>query len=143
MKKNILRDCLRIAREKNDLHPEWGNFMHYAFIIQGNKIIEMGMNRPVSGDYRKMLKCMGYRDDTKLHAEIDAYFKAKGHPDFDFSKKFECVNIRLNKIGQIKNSSPCSICARNLLLFGCKDVYFTDDEGFKRTKVGTKHAEAA
>ena len=138
MKKNILRDCLRIARDKNTpvLHPEWGNFMHYSFIIQSNKIIEMGMNRSVSGNYHKTIMCMGYHDKSKLHAELDAYFKAKGHPDFDFSKKFECVNIRLNKFSEIKNSTPCDVCARNLLLFGCGDIYFTDDFSFHKVRLG-------
>jgi len=138
VKRNILRECLRRAIKKNPNHPEGfkGCYRHYSFFIQGNKIIEMGMNRTndVFGD--NYLISLGYKSCSKIHAELDAFHKSKGHPDFNLSSRFECVNIRLAKDGSPKQSAPCSVCTKNLLRWGCKAVYYTTDEGITKLNLG-------
>lgn len=128
MRKRILKQCVRLAREKNtpDLHPEFGNYHHYSFIVQDNKILEMGMNRkgpPPAG--------FGYNQEFgKIHSETDAYKKAKGI--IDPSKPFEIVNIRLNKKGNLRMSKPCRCCSSFLDAVGCRSVYFSTNDGFAK-----------
>lgn len=119
MKRKILEACLRKAIEYLPKHGE--PYRHYTFVICKNKIIEWGLNRRGSP-----LTFLGYADHTKMHSEVDAYFKAKGLLD---KQSFEVVNIRLNMDGSIKNSQPCSCCCEFLKNFKCNRVWFTTGMG--------------
>lgn len=125
MRKRILKQCLDIAIKNNteEKHPEWGNYHHFSFIIQDNKIVEWGVNRV--GD---PLTHFGYSPLSKIHAENDAMRKAKGI--LDKNKPFECVNIRLSKQNELKVSAPCECCYNFLKILGCKKAYFTTPVGF-------------
>ncbi len=129
MRKRILRECLRIARAKcNPNHPQYGCYIHFSFIVQDNKIIEYGVNRegtPLEG--------FGYPEFGKIHSENDAYRKAKGV--LNNQKSFEVVNIRLNKQGETRLSKPCECCYAFLGVVGCRDVYFSTEEGFEKVSL--------
>lgn len=127
MKNTIIRDCLRIAEQKNNTedHPRWGFFMHYSFIVQDNKLIEWGVNR--MGD--PFIK--GYHKDAYIHSETDAYRKAKGL--LDPKKPFEVLNIRLNKLNELRNSKPCPCCYAFIKSMGARHIYFSTDVGFVKT----------
>lgn len=126
MKNTIIRDCLRIAEQKNnpDDHPQYGFFHHYSFIIQDNKIIEWGMNRDGSPFIH------GYHDSSKIHSEVDAFRKARGL--LDPKKPFEILNIRLNKTNQLRNSKPCKCCFSFIKAMGASKIYFSTDVGIAK-----------
>jgi hypothetical protein len=132
MKKSLIRECVRIAREKNnpDTHPEWGNCHHFTFVIQRGKIVEYGMNRagpPPVG--------LGYNTEFgKIHSEIDAMRKAKGI--LDPNSPVDIVNIRLNKQSELRLSKPCRCCAGFLELLDVRYVHFSTDIGFARLRIG-------
>lgn len=123
MNKQILNRCLRIARKRNteELHPEYGNFHHFSFIVQNNKIVEYGTNSSGVVTYSKF-----YTRQSKTHAEANAYKKAKGLLD---PGSFEVVNIRLNRAGDLRNSAPCSGCLSLLKVMGANKIWFTIREG--------------
>jgi hypothetical protein len=123
MKSKILKNCLEIARRHNNSlkHPQWDCYKHFSFIIQNNKIVEWGMNR--KGD----AYVNGFNDYSKVHSEIDAYFKARGL--MDKSDPFEIVNIRLTKTFRIKSSNPCKCCWNFMKKLNCKRIWFTTDLG--------------
>jgi hypothetical protein len=128
MKRSIMRECIRIAEEKNtpELHPEWGNFHHFSFVIQSNKIVEYGVNRtgaPPIG--------LGYNPEFgKIHSETDAYRKARGILDPNIH--FDIVNIRLNKKNMLRLSKPCKCCFGFLQSLNCKSIHFSTDTGFAK-----------
>jgi len=129
MKNTILRECLRIAIERNPTHPEWGHYHHFSFIVQANRILEWGINRkgPPLTQY-------GYKRFGKLHSETEAFRKAKGI--LDHGKKFEIVNVRLNRSGDVRLSKPCKTCYSFLKSVGdCGYVWFTTDVGWARIKI--------
>lgn len=130
MKKSIFDTCSNTAISKLYKHPELGNFMHYSFIVQNNKIIEWGTNRRVCPakhfGYNK--KCTDVDFVPKRHSELDVYFKARGL--LNKTKPFEIINIRLNKKGQLKLSKPCSCCYELLKALGCKNFYYSSAVGF-------------
>lgn len=104
------------------------NYCHFTFIVQDNSLIAYGTNRRASP-----LTFLGYESHTKMHSEVDAYFKAKG-----IMKKepFEAVNIRLTKTGAIRNSRPCKCCFAFLRGSNCKRVWFTTNlENFARMDI--------
>lgn len=128
MKPNILRECLRLAKEKNSMRKDT-NFRHYSFLIQKNKIVEMGQNI----SYANSMTYFGYPERSGIHSECLAYKRAKGIMDHDLS--FEMVNIRLSKSGIIRMSKPCECCYNFLQTQGCTMVYFSTDVGFAKLRI--------
>jgi len=126
MNKRILRKCLHIS--KDYLHKHEETYKHFSFIVYNDSIIEWGTNR-----CRDALKFLGYESHTKMHSEVDAYFKARG---LIGRNQFEVVNIRLTKTGIIRNSRPCSCCFEFLRGLNCKKIWFTTDlENFARMDI--------
>jgi hypothetical protein len=127
MKRKMLDICLQIA--KSNLHKHAEPYRHFSFVIVDNRVVEWGTNRRGSP-----LTHLGYDRYTKLHSEIDAYFKARGLIGNQCS--FEIVNIRLTKGGIIRNSKPCRCCFEFLKGLKCKRIWFsTDLENFARMDV--------
>lgn len=120
MKATILRECVRIAREKNLKRS--GNFRHFSFVIQRNKIVEYGMN---VGRAKPPIH-FGYPEKAGIHSETFAYKRAKGLLN---GESFEMVNIRLNRSGDLKLSKPCPCCYALLQDVGCVAVWFSVDGG--------------
>ena len=125
MKKYILEECHRIALNniKQKKHPQWDCYKHFSFIIQNGKIIEWGMNRSAE-------PLIGYPEWGKLHAECDAYFKAKGL--LDTSDPFGVINIRMGINGNLKISKPCNCCQQFLKRLNCREIWFSTELGFAR-----------
>lgn len=127
MKRTILRETVRIALEKLPRHPQYNYYPHFTFVVQSNKILEMGMNSdnapPVHLGYMGQLK-----DGTpKTHSEYNAYRKVKGI--LNPNKGFEIVNIRLNRQPVMKMSAPCGCCYGFMQALGCTDCYFSTELG--------------
>lgn len=127
MKQSILYECLAIAKKKVPNHKYIGRKYHYSFIIADNSILEYSPNTN-----HVVPKHFGYEariggNEAFCHSEIAAYQKAKG---LLLGRKFEIVNIRLNKSGEIRLSKPCSVCFTVLRGLGCKKFYFSSEIGF-------------
>ncbi len=126
MKRNILSECLRMAHKVHGpSHPSWGQkAVHYSFVVQDNKILEMGVNRPDC----KPPRHYGYPSHADIHSEIDAWRKARGILE---DKQWEIVNIKLTKIVPLfpeADAAPCIKCLRFLREQGCQHFYFTTNE---------------
>lgn len=122
MKKKLLSLCLNIALQNNSKHPEFGFYHHFSFIIQDNAIRDWGCNRK-----REPMQYLGYQIHTKMHSEVDAYFKARGL--LDKSKNFDVINIRLTKTNKIVRSDPCPCCYNFLKKAGARKIFFTTSLG--------------
>jgi hypothetical protein len=127
MKKSLLKLALHTANKMLYKHPQFNHYIHFAFLVQNEKIISIGKNHlgipPKHLGYHKRIN-----DVPKTHAEWDAYKKGKGL--LDKSKPFECINIRLNKKGELKLSKPCCCCYDVLKELGCKKFYYSWDNGW-------------
>jgi tRNA(Arg) A34 adenosine deaminase TadA len=121
MKRKLLLECLSIATKNNPKHPESDCYRHFSFIIQKNKIVTWGTNRRSSP-----LTFLGYPAYSKMHSEIDAYYKAKGIMD---RTGFEVINIRLTKSNNLKESTPCKCCYAFLKHLGCNRIWFSTSMG--------------
>lgn len=129
MTNQILTECLRTAYRLSPRHPEriskYKGYILFSFVIQGNKIIEHGMNR--GGNVTPLI---GYKDHQKLHSENTAYFKARGL--LNRRKPFDIVNIRLSRAGIIRLGAPCGCCCSFLKQLGCSRVWFTTEAGWAK-----------
>lgn len=126
MKQTILKECIRISREKN--HQRDSDFRHFSFIIQKNKLVEWGMN---VAKVPPMIH-FGYSKTSGWHSEVNAYRKAKGILE---DGSFEIINIRLNKQGILRLSKPCKCCYNFLQELGCSVVWFSTDVGFAKLRL--------
>jgi tRNA(Arg) A34 adenosine deaminase TadA len=128
--KKLLRDALRIAREKLPRHPEKGigAFLHTSFIVLEGKIVSYGFNRS-----HEPAVHLGYgsrltdKDQPpKTHAEMTAWTKARG---LIGNRRFHILNVRLNRDGAVKMSEPCPVCAQLFPILGCCGFYYTNTLG--------------
>jgi len=124
MTKNIISECIRIAKYKIKNHP-LKEKKHFCFVVQGNKIISIGMNRNESARTE-----MGYPPYSKRHAELDAWMSAR--KIYDKFKKFEIFNIRMNNSGDLRMSKPCQCCHTIMAEYGCSKAYFTTKFGIAK-----------
>jgi hypothetical protein len=127
VKRTILRECLRIAKAKLPRHPQFAYYPHFSFIIQDNKLIEWATNTSHQPPIHLGYEARIMDGKAKTHAEFNAYRRAKGI--LISGAPFECVNIRLNKQGEMKMSAPCSCCHAFLGELGCINCYFTNGDG--------------
>ena len=133
MKNSLIRESLRIAREKLPRHPERMHWPHFSFIIQNNKIIEWKTNNNA-----EPARHLGYHTQlengmAKTHAELNAYRAAKGL--LNQNKPFETINIRLNRQGEIRLSAPCKCCFTFLKTMGCSQCWFSTDVGMAKVRM--------
>jgi len=118
MKRKLLSECLSIAVKNNHKHPEGDCYHHFSFVIQSGKILSVGQNKRASP-----FTFLGFQSYSKMHSEVDAYYKAKGIMDKDV--KFEVVNIRLSRQNHIRVSNPCKCCYAFLKHLGCNRIWFS------------------
>lgn len=130
MKNGLIKEALRIAREKLPSHSQFFHWPHYSFIVQGNKLIEWSYNTSNAPKIH-----FGYSTQldgglSKTHAELNAYRVAKGL--LNHQKSFEIINIRLSRQGEIRLSKPCKCCFTFLQAMGCSQCWFSTDVGFAK-----------
>lgn len=124
MKKSILTNCLKIAKDELEGHPQYNCFPHWTFIIKNNQIIGKGYNKKHEPN-----KCFGYHKveeesfRPKWHSELDAIFNCKR-----YLEGCEIVNIRLNKLKETRIAMPCKTCFKILCSNNVKRIYFTTNE---------------
>lgn len=123
VKRSLLQECLSTSRNKQlrGNHPDWEGYNIYSFLVQKNKILSCGFNRMAENPLN-----YGYESYSNLHAEVDAWKKAKGI--MDRSLPFELINIRWSKGMRIRISKPCVNCYELLSSLGCRRFYFTTNE---------------
>jgi len=121
MKSSLIDYCIRIVKSKhNSTHPCWKyKSQHYSFIVVNDEVISMGMNRPAD-----VPKHFGYPACAMLHAEVDAYRRARHRIG---NRGFEILNIRLSKDKKVRISAPCPACMNLMFANGCTKIYYTTD----------------
>lgn len=129
MRKSILYEAINISIANIEKHPNRKNFIHYSFVVQG-KIIEWGTNnnKVPALHYGYHSRIEDHRFKPKTHSEVAAYWKAKGL--LERNRSFDLINIRLNRMGQMRNSKPCFCCYGLLKALGCDTFYYSTEDNF-------------
>lgn len=96
---------------------------HSAAIVLKGQIISIGHNKYKT--HPIMLKYGKNDKSIYLHAEIDAIVKAINNHGVEVLKKCHLYVLRINKMGQIDKSCPCSGCQRAIEAFQIKKVCYT------------------
>ena len=135
MRSNLIKTCINIARDNINKHPcvdMRQKFLHFSFIVSGSSILGHGVNMP---DHPNMVLkariAKFFREEHQsYHAEIAAYYKAERLIN---GKRFDVLNIRVNRHGILRMAKPCSCCFAMLKELGARNFYYSSDVGFLRT----------
>lgn len=114
-----------------DLFP--GRNLHLSFIIYKGRIICIGQNskktHPVNLRNPKIsqdgLDISSFRG---LCSEYSAIRKLKNLTNIK-TGKCSLINIRINKLNEIRNSRPCNSCLGLLAFFKFKSIHYSNDAG--------------
>lgn len=95
---------------------------HISFIVDKNKILSVGWND--GWKTHPLAKKHGYRFSS-IHSELAAIIRI----GIDNCHGLTLINVRVNSLGEIRISKPCSICQSWLSTLGLKQIYYTNNEG--------------
>jgi deoxycytidylate deaminase len=142
---DILKDE---SRRSNMVHHK-----HAAMIVSGGKILSIGFNHDRSTIQKKVVLSYhaemhalsqfitqnhitflkNYLNDTQRCMSFRNQSDSPRHPkNMNYrclTKNLKMIVIRLNNLGQLKNSKPCNHCLESLKMFGIKKVYYSIEDG--------------
>ena len=106
---------------------------HFSVILYKNRLISAAVNSPKTHPINLRNPKYGYdnKNITDIKgscSEMSACLKLKRISNIDF-EKCSLINIRINRLGHLANSRPCSSCESLLNYFSFKDVFYTNDRG--------------
>jgi tRNA(Arg) A34 adenosine deaminase TadA len=114
--------CVSIARAMTPTIRSMRN-THVSFLIKKGKIVHIGWNKYKSHPIN--LSHPYHSGFVALHAEMDVILKANK----EWLSGYNLVVVRLNGLGQITNSRPCSGCQSIINQVGINKCWFTNSNG--------------
>lgn len=97
---------------------------HFAFILNKNKILKIGINRQKTHPILKNRK-YNYGHWTKLHAEADAVIKS-GEIDQSNNKM---LTFRFDSSNNLNIGKPCKFCMKLLKDCNFKTIVYSNELG--------------
>ena len=136
MKKYKFEKFIEIAKALQPIHHDYSSIrtFHVTFAVNKNKTISIGINNTKTHpNIKKLNYCSeegeDLRDIARTHSELNCILKLKNkYPSYSL-KDIVFVNIRLDRMGNIKYARPCNGCSHLLHKVGYKKVYYSGDCG--------------
>ena len=110
----------RINRTIFPLQYILDNHRHYTFIFRRNKLLSVGHNSTLTHPLAQRFGCLA------IHAELKAIQLLDNK---EILPKCKVINVRINKRGQFRLSSPCQSCCKLLSYLGVQQVYYSTSQG--------------
>ena len=120
MKQNVMEDLFKLARARDEF-PANANVV--AAIARGSKIYSYGFNSYKTHPLQKRFAKNSL--SIHLHAEIAAIKNYLRDNSSDSLKDKDLYVLRILKNGSLASAKPCEGCARAIIEFGFKNVFFT------------------
>lgn len=107
--------------------------LHLSFIIYKGRIISIGQNNkkthPINLRNRKINKegvdISSFRGTC---SEYSAVSKLKNLTNIP-TTKCQLINIRINKLNEVRMAQPCNSCLGLISYFGFQEVWFSNEKG--------------
>lgn len=102
---------------------------HFSFIMDGNRILSIGFNKPKTHPYNLKFNYINKQKDkiseiVGTHSEMNAVLK-HGREN---CKNLILVNTRINRNDELDYSKPCSGCLEMVNSLGFKKIYYSNRE---------------
>lgn len=104
---------------------------HFSFLIYKNKIVSIGTNNTRKTHPYNLKNKYQSRENTDIsnlvgtHSELSAVIRY-GWENLD---NHILINTRINLLGRLANSKPCSGCQNLVSQLRIKEVFYTKDDG--------------
>ena len=107
---------------------------HVTFALDKKRPIAIGIN---SSKTHPNIKKLDYRsaegedlrDIARMHSELNCILKLQNKYGIENFKDMTFINIRLDKMGNVRYARPCNGCSHLLQQVGYKKVYYSTDDG--------------
>ncbi len=107
---------------------------HVTFALYKKKCVSIGWN---SIKTHPNIKKLNYRSNdgedlrsiARMHSELNCILKLQNKMDLENLNDIVFVNIRLDKMGNVKYAKPCNGCTHLLKQVGYKKIYYSGDCG--------------
>jgi hypothetical protein len=119
---NIFKKIIKMSNDLAEFTEE--SQEHFSFLVIRNKIVCYGKNKKYRTD--PMSHKMNCRFSA-IHSEWAA-IKAFPYPLKEL-KKFDLLNVRLNRNRNIMLAKPCKNCQEMLSIFEPASIWFTNRQG--------------
>lgn len=135
-------NVLGIAKKRAWDHTPERSHAHCAVLHQGSTVISIGVN-----DNRRSRICGCTFSD--VHAEMDAIFSAKPFAKMKLNyrtimgelrsppklcrKNYQITVVRVNKSGEMVDSTPCLMCQNVMRVVGIRKVHYSTESGEIKT----------
>lgn len=94
---------------------------HGACVFKGNRAMAFGLNK-----YMQLRSMDGYHKiPVTIHAEMDALSNIHSK----YAKGMDMLIIRINRMGTLLYSRPCSSCIRKMQQKGIRRAYYSTHDG--------------
>jgi hypothetical protein len=121
------------------LQPTFHNYelnrtFHLTFAFYKKKCISIGVNSIKTHPNIKKLNYMSregedLRNIARMHSELNCVLKLQKKIDIDNFKNIVFVNIRLDKMGNLRYAKPCNGCSHLMKQTGYKKFYYSGEYG--------------
>jgi len=106
---------------------------HFAFGYHKNKLLAIGQNNPEQPSAKALRLSKRFQTNLKypyMHAETDLISRLWGRHYIDSSLKV--VVVRLNRLGELRQSKPCGRCDKVLKALGVNKIWWSTSHGFNQ-----------
>ena len=122
-------ECNHISIAMNEALKSPVLMRHGCVAVQHGKVIAKGFNH-----YRTYSKDKIINNTCTCHAECHVIHKLTSLGITDF-KKIKLYIVRINRKTELKSSAPCVDCYSLLVKTGIKNIIYSTDCGFQKTKL--------
>lgn len=128
--------CIDIAKALQPIHHNYqlNRTFHMTFAFHKRKLLSIGINNSKTHPNIKKLDYRSYcgedlRDVARMHSELNCILKLQKKINISNSKNIVYVNIRLDKLGNVRYARPCNGCSHLFYQIGYKKIFYSDDNG--------------
>jgi hypothetical protein len=107
---------------------------HATFAIYKNKTLSIGINNTKTHPEIKKFNYFSndgedLREIARTHSELNCILKLRNRFPTYSMEDITFINIRLDKMGNLKYAKPCNGCNHLMHQVGYKKIYYSDEFG--------------
>lgn len=127
---------IEISKALQTVHHNYSlnRTFHVTFAMERKRTIAIGIN---STKTHPSIKKLNYKSEegedlrniARMHSELNCILKLQNKYGMDNFENITFVNVRLDKMGNVRYARPCNGCSHLLSQVGYKKVYYSTNCG--------------
>lgn len=103
---------------------DYGKFSHGAILSRYGNVLNASHNKDKTCSFGSRFRCRD-KGRATLHAELGAILNMPR----DSTEGSDIYVVRVNRLGELRNSKPCPMCYQAMKFVGIKRVFYSTSEG--------------